>query len=259
MYTGSLLSILLAATFAVAIPLRAEWNSQPRGDAEIANAKLVVDATTLAHEKILKMEAVLNNPDTAENKRKITTAFGPRVNIAEVKAVVKKLKESKIPIGSANPKYLDDQYGGKPQLAQVPPNMVPGKEDPVPNREGNIMKEVQLGSDFYKKLRDDKAGVLIHEATHYLAHTNDDVNLNVNPDGTKYSILKLGEVPGNEKYAPRGGYALKDGGKDNAWHADIIANKGGSLSAEKYGEYRYYSPNFHQNADSYRVFATLCS
>ncbi|KIM21185.1 hypothetical protein M408DRAFT_29748 [Serendipita vermifera MAFF 305830] len=151
MYTNSLLSILLAATFAAAIPLESEWNNQPQGEAENKNAEQVLDATKLAHEKVLKMEAVLNNPDTPENKRKIATAFGPRVNLEQVKGVVKKLKENKIPIGSANPNYQDDPYKEAnlvPPIASTPPNMVPGKEDPVPNRDGNIMKEVQLGNAF---------------------------------------------------------------------------------------------------------------
>lgn len=77
MYTLSLLSALLASTLISAAPLNPELVNRPGTQGEINNAAAIQDAAALANERILKMEATLNNPNTPENKQRIETAFGP--------------------------------------------------------------------------------------------------------------------------------------------------------------------------------------
>lgn len=253
MYKSTLLSTLFIASLAYSLPLTVEIEDVPSGHEE--NAQMVKDAATLANERILKMEATLEDYTNPVNQARIEAAFGTKADINQIKATVQKMKSDSVPIHTADPSKHDG-------VAKTSYNRDENQQIIRDNKGLSTMKYVQLGSGFYTMDPNDRAGTLIHEAAHYVAAAGDDYRPNI-----KQKLV----VKGNEKSTrldmQEAGYAT-DKEKKNVLHQDIVGNVSPQGRAENFNtlvqgsdfySVRNNAKNMHDNADSYRVFASLCS
>jgi len=115
------------------------------------------------------MQNTLANPDDPVNRQRILDAFGPQAKIEEIRKTVNMLQNGHLQVESADPNVADAEKK-RPALAKVQLNK---KEDGGFHSMGSAL----IGSRFHKDTFSDRqrAGTLIHEATHQLALTGDDV------------------------------------------------------------------------------------
>jgi hypothetical protein len=194
-------------------------------------------ADARAKEMVQKMAKVANS-DKPEHKKIVNDAFGPNADRSKIKATIKKLDTEPVRIGTT------DVAGVKADLVATTPVTRPNGPT------GNI----KLGPNFFAadSSKDYRAGTLIHEATHQQSHTGDLINKNDRIVGAledQKTNIKMQEngrphigyhFPGeaNPKKVPTSAADLSDKYKNNR---DKVVK------------------NMHDNADSYRVFAHLCS
>lgn len=243
MYTSSLSIIILAATLASAAPLNVNYVNRP--SSSDPHAKTINDAAAEAHRRVVKMRETLDHPNDPTNRKRIETAFGRNANLHEISTVVGNLEHGNLPVLTADPTVYDRERG-KPANAVVSYNRdSKGKID----TKGWPMKHAKIGSRFHGMSKAEQAGTLIHEATHYQSLTGDDVG--------KHSKV-IQSASSDKVYSARGGYATDNRGA-TITSDTIKADQGASLKNTPYDALRKNSPNMHQNADSYRVFAALCA
>ena len=115
------------------------------------------------------MRDTLANPTTAVNAQRIRDAFGPNPNLVEIGKTVDRLHAGNLQIATADPTVYDTA-AGKAKLAKVSLVNGPGGT--------TTMGSAMIGSKFHDTalLSDrQRAGTLIHEATHQQRRTGDDV------------------------------------------------------------------------------------
>jgi len=232
---------LLPAVTSVPIPV---WNAvvdnQPTNPADLASVDRVNsfnEANHRAGEMVDNMVKVVNSNDP-KHKAIVDAAFGPNADHAKIKATVEKLNTQQVHIGTTDVANVKD-----PRLVATTPMTRPnGPAGPI-----------KLGPEFFagdSSLKDFRAGTLIHEATHQLSHTGDKVNTqdkmigaledqkaNVKMDNGKPVIGYQYPGPPDPKGVPKSAADLSQKYKD------MITN----------------TKDTHNNADSYRVLAHLCS
>lgn len=134
------------------------------------------------------MRATLAKPNDPVNKQRIRDAFGPNANLAEISKTVDGLHSGRLQVASANP-AVGDKEKGRPMLAKVSLNK---------NKDGSFhsMGSAKIGSKFHDTtlLSDrQRAGTLIHEATHQQRRTGDDVI--TTGSKTTNMIIRAGDQP----------------------------------------------------------------
>lgn len=220
------------------------------------------------------MEKVLNDPNNEDNKKKIETAFGtnPNLDMAAIKATVARMKTGPLPLRTADSTRAD----GTTAWAATKLN-TDAKGDTIFGPDGNIFKHVDIGKTFYDLKPADQAGILIHEATHYQSWAGDHVDKT--PEG-KHTIIGADRSDFEGRFKFQGGCEwsiLMDVGstdirfcldtdalnpdKTPVWDADMRTVKDArtALQGSNFHTLTAKSPNMQDNADSYRVFASLCS
>ncbi|KIM21196.1 hypothetical protein M408DRAFT_29758 [Serendipita vermifera MAFF 305830] len=243
MYRSFLLSLILTVSLVVALPLSIRFDTPPTPAVQ-GNVGTVMAASITANTMIQKMQAALNAPTNQVNKARIEKAFGPHYNVAEIKKVVDRLQANVLLIRTADQTVLDTATK-RPAATKV-----------TYNRDSNNkiiasspMKYAELGSRYYGMSLNEKAGALIHEATHYQSLTGDD---------TDSSGQIIPSASNTRPVGVRAGYAQTATGATITMDT-IIADHGASLDNGPYNTLRQNARNMHQNADSYRVFAALVS
>jgi len=194
-------------------------------------------ADARAKEMVDKMVTVANS-NKPEHKKIVNDAFGPNADRTKIKATIHKLNTEKVKIGTT------DVAGVKPDLVASTPVTRPNGPT------GNI----KLGPNFFAadSSKDYRAGTLIHEATHQQSHTGDVINKDDKIVGTLEDQKKNIKMQDNGR--PHIGYHFP-----GAENPKKVPTSAADLS-DKYKNNRdNVVKNMHDNADSYRVFAHLCS
>lgn len=247
MYASLLVSVVSVATLAAAAPLSVGFDNQPA--ANDPHAQNIEEARVEANRRIQRMKDTVNNPTDPTNQARIETAFGPigKLDMGHVKHVIGNLESGNLQINTADPKVFDNANGGTPSYAQVNLNL-DSKNQFV------SMGSTQIGSKFHTDMAvGERAGALIHEATHQQSRTGDDV------------VAHSGEIigagighPGPPQVLVQEGYAkASHGGTVPA--ETLTADQGASLQNGPFDKLRNASPNMSWNADSYRVLSALCA
>ncbi|KIM25489.1 hypothetical protein M408DRAFT_26265 [Serendipita vermifera MAFF 305830] len=248
MYTSLLISVVSVATFAAAIPIPLTIGYDNKPAANDLYAQNIEQARVEANKRIQKMKDTVNNPIDATNKARIETAFGPidKLNMDHVKDVIGKLESGNLQINTADPTVFD-KAEGQPSYAQVSLNLDSEKKFVS-------MGSTQIGSKFHTHMAvGERAGTLIHEATHQLSHTGDDAS-----NGTGEIIPSNFGHPGPPQVFVREGYAKgSDGATVSA--ETLTTDQGASLKGGRFEALRNASKNMSWNADSYRVLSALCA
>ena len=141
------------------------------------------------------MHTALENPDVGNNRHNIETAFGQNADIARIKANVKLMQDGTMNVPAlttANP----DVFASA--VRKTNPN---GGQDPVLVDGRTQYKYMTFGTPFFAPGNDvdNRAGTLIHEASHYLAGTRDHVIQEQHTDG---SISQQMDQPGHTMTNP---------------------------------------------------------
>jgi hypothetical protein len=220
-----------------------DWSStvvkKPAVDDAASKARVTAynEADARAKEMVTKMHTVINS-DKPEHKQIVNDAFGPKADRGKIKEVIRKLNTEQVKVGTTD-------------IVDLPAGMVAStprrKSD---RRAGNI----KLGHDFFAAdtSKDLRAGTLIHEATHQQSHTGDLININDKIVGALAD--QTTDIKMQENGIPHFGYHFP--GRDNPRKVPTSA---ADLS-DKYKANRDHTvKNMEDNADSYRVFAHLCS
>ena len=124
------------------------------------------------------MLTALDNPDDGNNRHNIETAFGQNYDIARIRDNVSRMQ--------AGTMHVPSVTGTDPYViaAAVPKYNSDGTPQVVDGRtKYNYMR---FGATFFApgNTVDDRAGTLIHEASHYLAGTKDHVLHEQQADGS---------------------------------------------------------------------------
>ncbi|KAG6810072.1 hypothetical protein H0H92_013487 [Tricholoma furcatifolium] len=242
MYFSSfrLFLLLVLISVAIAVPLGIEYDkSEGLTPAQKANKERLDQAT---HDALLAHEQVKNMRETFDKHREgdsratelYHAAFGKQADEDKVDAGIKKLETGNLRAKVATHTGFTGKYAGS--IASVP-----WKQDKI--GDPWIPGHAQFSSQFHGKgdnPLDDagRAGTVIHEATHQLSATGDDVNLSGN-------IIK----PDDEQ-------SIADGDKtgytsNHNMHKTVAEVK----QDTKFTEVRDKAKNMHDNAESY----ALCS
>jgi hypothetical protein len=135
------------------------------------------------------MKTTLANPNDPVNAQRIRDAFGPQAKIDHIKTTVNNLEKGTLQIASADPQVADAEKG-RPSLAKVSLNR---------KADGSFesMGSAKIGSRFHKDSFGDRqrAGTLIHEATHQQMRTGDNVITN---GIAKNIIIPTGVTPAGD-------------------------------------------------------------
>ncbi|KAF8150241.1 hypothetical protein B0H34DRAFT_180863 [Crassisporium funariophilum] len=198
-YTAVFLYALISLKGAYSAPLRALV-----GDGASSDRTRVKNAVDDAHGMVGNMQHVLDSPNPQSN-RHIVKAFGHNANIPAIQHTVDALHNGRIKVPNPDPIHTGMGHT----------NMQTG--------------HVGFGSAFHSPSTTDRerAGTVIHEATHALAGTVDHFSAH---SGSPHGA-------GQQKHTDHVGYADS--------HLDHLKQTN--------------SHNLHHNADSYRVFAESCS
>jgi len=220
-----------------------DWSStvvnRPAVDDDASKARVAAynQADARAKEMVTKMHTVINS-DKPEHKQIVNDAFGPNADRDKIKATIHKLNTEQVKVGTT------DIAGVKAGLVASTPMTRPNGPS------GNI----KLGPEFFAAdaSKDYRAGTLIHEATHQQSHTGDFINTNDKIVGALADQKK--DIKMQDDGKPHIGYHFP--GTDNP---KKVPTSAADLS-DKYKANRDHTvKNMEDNADSYRVFAHLCS
>ncbi|KAF8150131.1 hypothetical protein B0H34DRAFT_862781 [Crassisporium funariophilum] len=198
-YTAVFLYAIISLKGAYSAPLRALV-----GDGAPSDRTRVKNAVDDAHGMVGNMQHALDSSNPQSN-RHIVKAFGHNANIPAIQHTVDALHNGRIKVPNPDPTHTGMGYT----------NMQTG--------------HVGFGSAFHSPYTTDKerAGTVIHEATHALAGTVDHFSAH---SGSPHGA-------GHQRGSDHTGYADS--------HLDHLKQTN--------------SHNLHHNADSYRVFAQSCS
>jgi hypothetical protein len=209
-----------------AVPLDLSFGNNA-GDDE--NKKHFSDAMPEVNRQINAMQQNLADANGGRSKE-FLAAFGDKADVDQVRKRVKAMKNGDFLVESAQTSN-DVTLGGVPKGA-------------------NGMGQAKFGLGFHKPppsvkdLNGMRAGTIIHEASHQLVQTGDKV-----VDGTKQIIKPFDD----DKIHKQASSAI------NGYAATSDVIKSEADLGDNYKKLRDSSPNMHDNADSYRVYANLCS
>ena len=117
----------------------------------------------------------------------IQTAFGEKADLARINENIIRMKQGTMKISSADAsqKLTKDQYAAAVTITD-------DDDKPILGPDGREQSEdLLLGPEFHFLSTEDQAGVLNHEASHYLAGTSDHVLKDSTPDAAvPYSIYQ---------------------------------------------------------------------
>ncbi|KAF9521538.1 hypothetical protein CPB83DRAFT_245616 [Crepidotus variabilis] len=235
------LSILLALVQAVlSTPLGITYDKPAVGAATIANKQRLDDATTLANTQITHMRSGIDKAIAGEPKALALyeAAFGKagtNSDMTKVQDTVQALQTGTIHAKVAAFPFRNGEIASVPWTE----NKAANTWDAGPAR---------FGSAFHDTTNMDangRAGTVIHEATHQLKKTGDAV------DKTTGAILRADQDDKNAHPIDNvSGYTNAPNMHKKV--ADVTKDK-------KFTAVRNSAPNMHDNAESYAVFASLCS
>ena len=116
------------------------------------------------------MQRVVENPGLGNNRHHIRTAFGDNENLGTIRDNIIRMREGTIKMNSASPDpTLTHAHAASRRLAG--PNNAR-----ILDAQGRTQYDhVRVGPSFPLLSREDQAGTLIHEASHYLAGTDDGI------------------------------------------------------------------------------------
>ncbi|KAF9526965.1 hypothetical protein CPB83DRAFT_436220 [Crepidotus variabilis] len=238
------ISVLLALVQAVlptvvlSLPLGIEYDKPTSGPASTANKQRLDDATALANTQIGKMREGLNKAKAGEPKAKALyeAAFGKagtNSDMGKVDDTVKALETGKLKAKLAAHPFANNEIAAVPWTQDK-------KTDPW------VAGPARFGKQFHESLDvNGRAGTVIHEATHQLKKTGDEVHK------TTGKIFRADED--NKDAHPIdsvSGYTSAQNMHKTT--ADVAKDK-------KFTAVRDKASNMHDNAESYAVFASLCS
>ncbi|KAF9479387.1 hypothetical protein BDN70DRAFT_993518 [Pholiota conissans] len=165
------------------------------------------------------------------------TVFGKKAKLSRVEAVVNKLSKENVYVKLATEQFDDDEIAAvtfsapdlKSKGADKPEEVQkPEVDKPADGQGGNALDDAG------------RAGTLIHEASHQLAKTGDKVS--------RYDKILKPSTTGDENGL--------DGYTSNANMHKTVAEVNNDA---KYTGVRDTVSNMHENAESYALFASLCS
>ncbi|KIM21195.1 hypothetical protein M408DRAFT_29757, partial [Serendipita vermifera MAFF 305830] len=203
------------------------------------------------------MAEVLKDPSDP----RIDAAFGRHSadpnNLDEIRARVQYMRNSYFPVQNVKTDYAD----GNNRLGMAALGMV--EHDRVTSPVGLPSykpRPAHFGTPFYSHGDDDRAGFLIHEASHYMFQTGDHM------EGLDTSHPHFGRNYKIGEYTPTtrlgGGYARVPDPQSQqermALHGDIMGDPD-SFMQGGFHDSHLHSHNMYENADSYRVFASMCA
>jgi len=230
------IAVLWVIGIANAVPLGIEYDKTTGlSAAETANKGRLDTATSQAHAQVGKMREGLTKYKAGDAKATALyeAAFGKNADFNEVDKTVTALENGKIKANVATHPFT----GG--EIAAVPWSKA---SKSTPWTAGNAQFSSQFHGAGANGLNDaGRAGTIIHEATHQLSKTGDDVNLGGN-------IIKAND--GSSKPSGATGYT-----SNHNMHTTVA-----QVNADQdYTDVRDKAKNMHHNAESYAVFGSLCS
>ncbi|KAF8961991.1 hypothetical protein BDZ97DRAFT_1920879 [Flammula alnicola] len=205
----------------------------------------IIAAKDKANTQIAKMETVLNDPGRPTHRAAINAAFGTHssLDINAVKANVQRLKTGSIPV------ELETYSAGSSLGVNHYYPMEPGETSARP-------RIVAFSKKFHKSTSvNTHAATLIHEATHFLADTGDDIH--------NGKMLKGGN-PLPDKRKPGDKELSKAGASKQNPHKTVKSLNGDTVFTQMRDGHTdkdgVHGPtqNMHDNAESYNQFASIC-
>jgi len=230
--------ILLAlsiVTVVVAVPLGIQYDKTTGLNAdETANKGRLDAAATLANTQVGNMRTGLDKVKNGDAKATALyhAAFGKNADINVVDKTVTALQN-----GNVQAKLATHPFTGG-EIAAIPWS----KDGTKPWTPGHAQFSSQFHGVGANPLDNaGRAGTLIHEATHQLSKTGDDIN-------------KSGKIikPYDGTSKPTGATGYTSNHNMHKTLADVKNDKA-------FTDVRDSAPNMHDNAESYAVFASLCS
>jgi len=243
----SIVTIVVAVPQALGIKYDKTRHLTPE---ETANKGRIDAAVTLANTQIDNMRKSVDKVREGDAKATANfhAAFGKKAKIDLVDDTVTALQNGDIRVQLATQDFTEGKKEGddepddrsQPTIALVPWSQM---RTGGPWRPNGVQLSPQFHGVGHDALDDaGRAGTLIHEATHALSNTGDDIN-------------KSGEiirVDDNNKSQPSG----KNGYSSNHNMHKTLAEVENDKS---FTDVRDSVPNMHDNAESYAIFASLCS
>jgi len=233
------IALLSVIGVVIAFPLGIEYDKTTGLDAdETANKGRLDAATTEADRQVTKMREGFDKYKAGDPKAKALyeASFGKNADADEVDKTITALQGGNIKAKLATHTFTGNK---KDTIASVPWTK---KNQNTPWTAGNAQFSEQFHGGGATPLDDKgRAGTIIHEATHQLRKTGDDVNLSDN-------IIK--PTDGSSKKNGLNGYTSNANMHKTA--AEVNADTG-------FTDVRDKANNMHHNAESYAVFASLCS
>ncbi|KAF9474336.1 hypothetical protein BDN70DRAFT_321592 [Pholiota conissans] len=244
--SSKLLWILLIARVALAVPLGIEYDTTTDlTPEEEANKVRLEKAKTDANQQIEAMRKGYNLRKTTA-KGEFEAAFGKHPNLKHgvISSTIKDLETKNIRVKLATHPFNAPDEDPK-SIAAIPWSRRPDAQgnEVGPWTAGKALFSSQFHGSGRNKLNDaGRAGTLIHEATHQLSKTGDNVNKGGNiiqpHDGSSHAV------------EGRTGYTSA-----HNMHKTIA-----KVNADReFTDTRDNANNMHSNAESYAVFASLCS
>ncbi|KAF9484237.1 hypothetical protein BDN70DRAFT_928486 [Pholiota conissans] len=228
-------SMRLIATFwlvgvALSAPLGIEYDKTAGlATAEQDNKARLDKATTDANAQIAKMRQGFEKYKTGDKKATelFETSFGKNADKNEVEKNIAALETNNIKA------KLETQTFKKDEIASVPWKK---------KRKTTLILLLNLAGGGKDPLDDSgRAGTIIHEATHQLMKTGDDIN-------KSGKVIKAND--GSSKKSGNTGYTSNHNMHKTV--ADVKKDTG-------FSDVRDNTKNMHHNAESYALFASLCS
>ncbi|KAF9483967.1 hypothetical protein BDN70DRAFT_214221 [Pholiota conissans] len=233
--SAKFLLALALVRVAVAVPLGIEYDKTTGLTAEEqANKGRLDTATTQAHVQVTKMREGFTKYKAGDAKAKALyeASFGKNADANEVDNAIKQLETGKIKAKVATHPFTAGEIAAVPWT----------KNGNQPWTAGDAQFSKQFHGSGKNKLNDaGRAGTIIHEATHQLSKTGDDVN-------------KSGKIirPNDGSSKPSGNTGYTSNHNFHKTVAEVNADT--SFTAV-----RDSAPNMHHNAESYAIFGSLCS
>lgn len=138
----------------------------------------------LANHQLKQVAIVTDNHEDPINKMFLQKAFGPNYNIEKIKEGVKTMRHSTVTVDTVRA----DLKRGVNAMTTYRPR---------PNGTGSSSPAVHFDNNYYMLKTDrQRAGTLIHEASHALLKTKDRLEVTVKDDRTNKDVET--KIPGSE-------------------------------------------------------------
>ncbi|KAF9527499.1 hypothetical protein CPB83DRAFT_387415 [Crepidotus variabilis] len=232
--------VLALVQVALSVPLKIAYDRDASGAATKANKDRLDAATTLANSQIVNMRKGLDKAKAGDAKAKVLyeATFGKAGANSDINKVDQTVKA--LETGTMTAKVAAHPFRNG-EIAAVPWSQNK-KTDPWVA--GPVRFSKQFHGDGDKPLdANGRAGTIIHEATHQLKGTGDDVHK------TNGKIIPVsGEA--KDAHATLTGYTSA-----HNMHKTVAEVK----KDKAFTGVRDKATNMHENAESYALFASLCS